>query len=450
MQSMTVFLARFFLLSGLMVFVAASAALAADAYNQRDVEVLLRMRDANFKGDPPKNWAGDRYRDWLQTRWVKENGVYYLREITSIADDVGGIGGIVDMGGHIDLSGLTRLETLTLRVTDISSVDLRNTPRLAKIDFGKMKSLTSLDLSSCPALTVLYCGDAGLTELDLRANSKLVTLYVANSKLRELFLGEHPALAEFDVSDTELLHLDVSGLPALKELGARDCQLQSITLGYKPTLESLSVGGFFETLDLAQAPNLDRLVLRSSTLRELDVSPLHKLDLLHVAELPFEELVIPERVPLKYFALTDSKISSIAIPDATKAGLERNNLRDNRLPLSGLLGYVGGNKIDSALGPQRDVPVAGGRLEVNVGEALDLSGETEIGGKKTRFSVESDNDGDGEGSPCAEGNEYTVQNGIFHFSAPGSYSISMVNDAVYDANGLVTARTGWITVPDKN
>jgi Leucine-rich repeat (LRR) protein len=72
-------------------------------------------------------------------------------------------------------------------------------------------SLTSLDLSECPALKTVQLCASGLTSLDVTKNPKIEFLQVfATSSFKELTMGANPALATLKCQDTNIQTLDVS------------------------------------------------------------------------------------------------------------------------------------------------------------------------------------------------------------------------------------------------
>lgn len=97
--------------------------------------------------------------------------------------------------------------------------------------------LTGLDLSGCPQLAELYCGENMLTELDLAPVPALDTLYCNSNPLSSL---------------------DVSGLSALKSLFCFSCGLSELDVSSNPSLEYLSLGDNRITeLELSNCPALN-------------------------------------------------------------------------------------------------------------------------------------------------------------------------------------------------
>jgi hypothetical protein len=112
-------------------------------------------------------------------------------------------------------------------------------------------SVTSLDLSKCTELEILYCPGLGLSKLDLSTNTKLEILSCSNNKLtslntstltklkelfcynnrlKELELTNNKDLARVDCRENKLTILKVSNLPKLKRLWCQDNKLKNLVL----------------------------------------------------------------------------------------------------------------------------------------------------------------------------------------------------------------------------
>ena len=69
--------------------------------------------------------------------------------------------------------------------------------------------LTSLDVSSCTALTYLYCDDNQLTSLDVSANTALIELDCDDNQLTSIDVSTCTALLGLECCDNNLTSLDV-------------------------------------------------------------------------------------------------------------------------------------------------------------------------------------------------------------------------------------------------
>ena len=90
--------------------------------------------------------------------------------------------------------------------------------------------LETLDLSGCPALTVLMCDHCALTELDLSPCPGLKTLYCSSNPLSSLDLSHSSELGSLNLTQTKITELDLSSCPKLYALQLKDNPLQRINL----------------------------------------------------------------------------------------------------------------------------------------------------------------------------------------------------------------------------
>ena len=96
--------------------------------------------------------------------------------------------------------------------------------------------LTSLDVSTNPALTGLNCSANQLTELDIRANTVLDSLYCDDNLLTELDVSANTALIALSCGDNLLTELDVSTNTKLFSLECKNNHLTSLDVYANPSL----------------------------------------------------------------------------------------------------------------------------------------------------------------------------------------------------------------------
>jgi len=122
-------------------------------------------------------------------------------------------------------------------------------------DFGCAdNNLTSLDVSGCPALTMLNCGNNNLTSLDVSKNTALTGLWCNFTNLTSLDVSGCPALTKLECRVSNLTSLDVSKNTALTSL---DCTFNALT-----------------SLDVSGCPALTRLQCNDNN---LSASALNKI-----------------------------------------------------------------------------------------------------------------------------------------------------------------------------
>lgn len=128
--------------------------------------------------------------------------------------------------------------------------------RIIQIDVRKM-NITELDLSHCPEIETIFCGDNKLRELDLSRTFKLEHLNCDRSSLRKVDLTHVPNLTNFWCNNGQLTELDLS---------------------YSSKLNSLCCGhNSLKTLDLSACSNLEMLYLRGNKFTSIDISCCPKL-----------------------------------------------------------------------------------------------------------------------------------------------------------------------------
>ena len=128
--------------------------------------------------------------------------------------------------------------------------------RIIQIDVRKM-NITQLDLSHCPEIETIFCGDNKLRELDLSRTPKLEYLNCDWSSLRKVDLTHVPNLTNFWCNNGQLTELDLS---------------------YSSKLNSLCCGhNSLKTLDLSACSNLEMLYLRGNKFTSIDISCCPKL-----------------------------------------------------------------------------------------------------------------------------------------------------------------------------
>ena len=91
-------------------------------------------------------------------------------------------------------------------------------------------NITSLNVSKCPALTVLDCAENNLTSLDVSKNTALTYLFCKRNNLTSLDVSKCPVLTELGCWSNKLTSLDVSKNTALTRLNCEDNKLTSSAL----------------------------------------------------------------------------------------------------------------------------------------------------------------------------------------------------------------------------
>ena len=100
-------------------------------------------------------------------------------------------------------------------------------------------NITSLNVSKCPALTVLDCAGNNLTSLDVSKNTALTALYCKGNNLTSLDISKNTALTELGCWSNNLTSLDVSKNTALTYLDCRNNKLTSLDVSKNTALTRL-------------------------------------------------------------------------------------------------------------------------------------------------------------------------------------------------------------------
>ena len=100
--------------------------------------------------------------------------------------------------------------------------------------------MTSLEASSCTALTTLECYGNQLTSLDVSKNTALTELRCYENQLTSLDVSQNTALTTLSCGDNQLTSLDVSQNTALTTLSCGDNQLTSLDVSKNTALTTLN------------------------------------------------------------------------------------------------------------------------------------------------------------------------------------------------------------------
>ena len=216
---------------------------------------------------------------------------------------------------------------------------------------SKGNSLTSLDVSGCTALTVLYCNDNKLTSLDVSSCTALRTLDCLNNQLTSLDVSQNTALTTLRCYKNQLTSLNVSQNTALTKLECYDNKLTSLDVSqntaltrlkcYKNPLTALDVSqntaltelncnkNQLTALDVSQNTALKELVCQKNQLTALDVSQNTALTKLVCAENKLAALDVSKNTALKIFACGENPLTALDVSQniaLTQLICDRNQL----------------------------------------------------------------------------------------------------------------------------
>ncbi len=157
----------------------------------------------------------------------------------------------------IDVSKNTKLESLNLAQTGLTSLNVKNNRKLVDLKVF-CNQLTALDVSSNYMLKTLYCFENQLTALDLSSNVALECLSVSENPITELDLHPLSSLKDLYCDKMQLKKLDVSRCPELQKLYCNDNQIETLDLRSNKKLQVLQCqNNRLSWLDLSSNTALD-------------------------------------------------------------------------------------------------------------------------------------------------------------------------------------------------
>ena len=220
----------------------------------------------------------------------------------------------------------------------LTSLDVSSCTALTTLDCCRNK-LTSLNVSGCTALTELKCYDNQLTALDVSQNTALTTLECYRNKLTSLDVLSCTALKELKCNENQLTALDVSQNTALTELECYKNKLTSLDVSscttltrlkcYKNPLTALDVSqntalteldcnkNQLTALDLSQNTALTTLICHQNQLTALDVSQNTALEKLFCSYNPLTTLDVSQNTVLTWLACIENKLAALDVSQNT-------------------------------------------------------------------------------------------------------------------------------------
>lgn len=123
---------------------------------------------------------------------------------------------------NIDPTGCPELLTMSLELTNVSTLDVSKNPLLMSLNISETR-ITDIDLSNNPNISTLMAEHASgwintdyhLNGVDLSALPNLAVLYLGGNRLNEIDLSKNPKLTNLNLKDNKLTSLDLSGNPDL-------------------------------------------------------------------------------------------------------------------------------------------------------------------------------------------------------------------------------------------
>ena len=175
----------------------------------------------------------------------------------------------------IDLSSCSKLKHVDCSGNSLTSLDLSPCKALESFSCSNNKvKISSLDFSSCTALTILYLEGSKVSSLNLSSCTALTELSLYNNELTSLNLNSCTALTKLDCLNNELTSLDLSSCTALTKLDCRYNELTSLVLSSCTALTTLYCSvNELTSLDLSSCTKLEVLSCYDNMLTSLKLAP---------------------------------------------------------------------------------------------------------------------------------------------------------------------------------
>jgi uncharacterized repeat protein (TIGR02543 family) len=233
------------------------------------------------------------------------------------------------IGGELDLSKNTALETLNCGGNQIEKLDL-NSAALKTVRCN-YNNLESLDTSSAgTSLTELDCSYNELTSLILTGNTKLTDLECSSNKLSVLNASGLNSLQYLYCSDNKLTSLVLTGCTGLSQLDCSKNNLSALATGDCTMLVGLSCPENEFTgsgPDLSANTYLTQYDCSKNQIDSLSLSANTNLSGLACSSNKLTGLSVSANTILAYLDCSDNQIDSLIL----NTGIERLNCGKNKL-----------------------------------------------------------------------------------------------------------------------
>ena len=143
----------------------------------------------------------------------------------------------------------------------------------------------TIDASNCTNLNTLNCTYAQITEVNISGCINLADLYLSSNQLTELNFSESPLLKNVHCSGNQLSVLDVSGLSQLTILFCGSNQLSVLDVSGHALLNRVACqNNLLSSLNVSGSVNLTTIACGYNQLTEFDISGLTSLNTLYCHE----------------------------------------------------------------------------------------------------------------------------------------------------------------------
>ena len=266
----------------------------------------------NVVGNPPVFVFEDNvFKNYIYSNFDKNNDGFLSREEVLLVTNISCRESAIS-----SLSGIEYFPNVRWIYCDgnrLTSLDVSSNPALQYLCCHD-NQLTSLDVSRNSALESLICYDNQLTSLDISRNSALETLNCNGNQLTSLDVSRNSALKSLQCDNNQLTSLDVSSNLALKGLTCNGNQLTSLDVSKNSALESLQcANNQFTSLDISRNSALETLNCNGNQLTSLDVSRNSALEILECGSNQLASLDVSRNSALKTFLFNNNPLTSLDV-----------------------------------------------------------------------------------------------------------------------------------------
>lgn len=162
----------------------------------------------------------------------------------------------------LDVTNCPNLTLLYFNNNNIASIDLSKNTALQILYAFKNANLTSLDLTNNTNLTYLSVYSNNMSVLDVSKLTKLITLMCFKNKLTTLDLSNNTALQELSCYNNQLTSLDLSKNTALIHLDCHSNKLESLTINPADDTKMNFISVYDNALSHIDLSNFTKLVIK--------------------------------------------------------------------------------------------------------------------------------------------------------------------------------------------
>lgn len=219
----------------------------------------------------------------------------------------------------IDVSKAKNLNSLIIRSTRVSTLDLSQSVSLEILYIQNNPNLTRVDLSKNNKLDSADFTNNGLSSIELPNAGVLKTLTVNSNKLANIDLSKSPSLKSLQLNNNVLTSLDLSQLVNLEVVLVAENELTELNISDSIKLEQLQAKQNKITyVDVSKNINLMSLDLASNQIGQISLSNLNKLRILGLEENRLTSIDISANLQLEHLRLQSNRLLSLDISGLIK------------------------------------------------------------------------------------------------------------------------------------